>query len=108
MSIIFKTIAYDDRRLRLTEVRWRHIVFFHPEVTEVKERIEETIKNPDIVIEGATRDTKLCYKLYHSTPVASSKYLAVAIRILNEEGFIITSYFTERVKRGKILWRKTK
>jgi len=86
MPIIFETTAYDDKKLRLTEIQWMHIVFFHPEVTDEKKRIEETIKSPDVVIEGATRDTKLCYKLYHSTPVSSSKYLAVVIRVLNEEG----------------------
>ena len=35
------------------------------------------------------------------------KYLAVVTKVLNEEGFIITCYFTERVRRGKILWRRT-
>jgi hypothetical protein len=82
-----------------------HIIFFHPEVTEVKSRIKETLTNPDVVAEGATRDIRICYKLYRSTPVTSSKYLAVVIRVF-EEGFIITSYFTERVRKGKILWRK--
>jgi len=84
-----------------------HILFFHPEITGVMNRIRETLKSPDIAAEGATKDTKIYYKFYQSTPVASSKYLVVVIRVLNEEGFIITSYFTERVRRGKILWRKT-
>lgn len=107
MRTVFETIAYDGRRVRLTEVQWMHIIFFHLEVAKVKNRIEETLKSPDIVAEGATNDTRICYKLYQSTPVASLKYLAVVTRLLNEEGFIITSYFTERVRRGKILWRKT-
>lgn len=32
MSIMFKVTAYDGRKVRLSEVQWRHILFFHPEV----------------------------------------------------------------------------
>ncbi|MDI6904707.1 MAG: hypothetical protein QMD13_04360 [Candidatus Bathyarchaeia archaeon] len=59
MSIILEETAYDGRKVRLSEVQWRHILFFHPEV------------------EG-------------------------------EQGKIITSYFTERVRKGVVLWRRIK
>jgi hypothetical protein len=49
MSAIFETIAYDGKKVRLTEVQWMHIIFFHPEVTEVKNRIKETLTNPDVM-----------------------------------------------------------
>jgi len=107
MPIIFEVRAYDKRKIRLTEVQWLHMVFFHPEVETEQVKIRDVLKTPEVVVEGATKDTKICYKFYKSTPV-TSKYLAVVIKVLNKEGFIITGFFTERIRRGKALWKKTK
>ena len=107
IHVVFEVKAYDKRRIRLTEVQWLHMVFFHPEVESEHEKIREVLENPEVVVEGATKDTRICYRFFKSTPVAS-KYLAVVVKVLNEEGFIITGYFTERVRRGKVLWKKTK
>ena len=107
MSIMFKVTAYDGRKVRLSEVQWRHILFFHPEVDGEQGKIMEVVKKPGIVLEGATGDTRICYRFYPSTPVAS-KYLAVVVKVLDGEGFIITSYFTERVRKGLVLWRRIK
>ncbi len=82
------------------------MVFFHPEVERKQDKIKKVLAKPEIVVEGATEDTRICYRFYSSTLV-SSKYLAVVIKVLDGEWFIITSYFTERVRRGKVLWRKT-
>ena len=107
MSIIFKVTAYDGRTIRLSEAQWRHILFFHPEVKDGQKKITEVIQNPEVALEGATKDTRVFYRFYSSTPV-TSKYLAVVIKLLNREGFIITSYFTQRMRKGVILWRETK
>ena len=106
MPIVFKIVAYNGKMIRLTEVLWLHIVFFYPEIEGEQEKMKEVLENPEIVVKGATEDTKICYKFYPSTPVAS-KYLAVVVKVLDREGFIVTSYFTERVRRGEVLWRKT-
>ncbi len=105
MSIIFDVAAYDGKMVRLSEAQWRHILFFHPEVEGEQEKIMEVVKKPEVVLEGATRDMRVCYRFYPSTPVAS-KYLAVVVKVLDGEGFIITSYFTERVRKGVVLWRR--
>lgn len=105
MSIIFEATAYDGRMVRLSEAQWRHILFFHPEVEGEQGKLREVVEKPEIVLEGATRDTRICYRFYPFTPVAS-KYLAVVIKVLDKEGFIITSYFTERVRKGVVLWRR--
>jgi len=106
MSVLFEVKSYDGRRIRLTEVQWLHIVFFHPEVEGEQNRIKSVLKKPEVVVEGATSDTKVCYKMFRATPV-SRKYLAVVIKVLDREGFIMTSYFTERIRRGKVLWKKS-
>lgn len=105
--VVFEVRAYDRRRIRLTESQWLHMVFFHPEVEDALAKVREVLENPEVVVKGATKDTRICYRFYKSTPV-TSKYLAVVVKVLNKEGFIITGYFTEKVRRGKVLWRKTK
>jgi len=107
MSIIFEETAYDGGKVRLSGAQWRHIVFFHPEVEGEQGKIMEVVKKPEIVLEGATGNTRIFYKFYPSTPVAS-KHLAVVVKVLDGEGFIITSYFTERVRKGVVLWRRIK
>lgn len=39
------------------------------------------------------------------TPV-TNKYLAVVVKINEIENFIITAYFTDRIKKGELIWEK--
>jgi len=105
MSVLFEVKSYDGKRIRLTQVQWLHTVFFHPEVEGEQDKIKHVLKEPEVVVEGATVDTRICYRMFRATPV-SRKYLAVLVKVLDGEGFIMTSYFTERVRRGKVLWKK--
>ena len=57
MPIVFEIVAYDGKMIRLTEVQWLHIVFFHPEVDGEQERMKGVLENPEIVVKGATEDT---------------------------------------------------
>jgi hypothetical protein len=47
----------------------------------------------------------LYYKLYEGTPV-TKKYLLVAVKVENGEGFILASFFTDKVEAGECLWEK--
>lgn len=47
----------------------------------------------------------LYYKMYEQTPV-TKKYLLVAVKVENGEGFILTSFFTDKIKAGDTLWKK--
>ena len=38
--------------------------------------------------------------------VLGGKYITVVVKVNNIEGFILTSYVTDRVKRGDEVWRK--
>ena len=70
------------------------------------DKIRETVVNPDEARES-THDPSalLLYKLYEETPV-TEKYLLVVIKTLNREGFIVTSFFTDKVKKGVVAWKK--
>jgi len=44
-------------------------------------------------------------KLYEQTPV-TKKYLLIAVKVENGEGFTLTSFFTDKIKAGESLWEK--
>ena len=88
----------------LTEERLRHILK-RPEMKGQELRILETLESPVEVRRSIhDRNVWLFYRFFHRTPVGS-KYLAVVVKVLSRRGFIITSYFTDRIKKGEIVWK---
>jgi len=103
--VVFEILSKMGKVVSLDEERWRHILE-HPEMKNQLGRIKETAVNPDEV-RASVHDSSvlLFYKLYVETPV-TEKYLVVVIKSLNGEGFIVTAFFTDRVKKGGLVWRK--
>ena len=99
----FKDIHH--RKIRLTEERLKHIEVDHPEMFRQINRIRETLLNPEIIVRSTTDpDVELFYRHYDATPV-TEKYLCVVIKKLIDI-FIITAYFTDKIKKGEILWER--
>lgn len=102
--IWFKDIHH--RQIRLTVERQEHIEADHPEMSGQVNKIRETLLNPDRVIRSKTDpDVELFYRYYRATPV-TEKYLCVVVKVLADNLFIITAYFTDTIKRGEILWKR--
>ena len=103
--VVFKIVSKMGKIVSLDEERWRHVLE-HPEMKTQLDRIKETAVNPDEV-RASVHDSSvlLFYKFYEETPV-TEKYLIVVIKSLNREGFIVTAFFTDRVKKGGLVWRK--
>ncbi|MEK7399088.1 MAG: hypothetical protein AAB116_19300 [Candidatus Poribacteria bacterium] len=102
--IWFKDIG--DRQIRLTEERQRHIELDHPEMSEQIYKISETLQFPDIIIRSKTDpEVELFYRHYKSTPV-TEKYLCIAVKAGFDDFFILTAYFTDKIKRGILIWEK--
>ena len=95
-----------NRQTRLTEERLKHIETIHPEMAGQGGKIEETLLKPDIVIKSKT-DSKveLFYRNYTTTPV-TEKFLCVVVKVMENDLFIITAYFTDTKKGGEVLWKK--
>lgn len=51
------------------------------------------------------RKVELYYRFYIQTP-ATEKYLVVAVKVTDEDGFVIPSFFTDKVKRGERIWKR--
>jgi len=95
-----------NRWIRLTDERQEHIEVDHPEMSGQIDKIQETLLNPDIIVRSRTDpDVELFYRHYDITPV-TEKYLCVVVKVLSDDVFIITAYFTDKIKRGEILWKR--
>ncbi|MBM4087717.1 MAG: hypothetical protein FJ272_23250 [Planctomycetes bacterium] len=94
------------RLIRLTDERQEHFEAEHPEMEGQLERISETLADPDRIVRSRTdASVELFYKHYASTPV-TTKYLCVIVKVLPDDHFIITAYYTDAIKRGAILWER--
>lgn len=94
---------YADRVVRLTDERWSHILQ-HPEMEGQIERIQETLLEPELVIATrADESVRVYHRHYPQTPV-SSKYLQVAVKIVPDDAFVLTAFFSSRQKRGRTVW----
>ncbi len=96
-------ISKNNVPIRLTEERWFHIIESHDEMAGHYDDVLDTVENPDYIIKGY-RDALIALKR-----VSKKKFLAVVYKELShEDGFIITAYFTTKIKLEKevILWQR--
>jgi hypothetical protein len=91
--------------IRLTNERWAHIVD-HPEMAGQQERLAETLMSPDIVTATVKDETVHAYHhLYETTPV-TRKHMVVVVKMLAEDAFVVTAFYSSRVKKGEVIWQK--
>jgi len=103
---ILQVVAKFGKKIVLTKRQYDHVRRRHPEVTGEIEEIKTTLVSPQVVRRSMYYEKDwLFYRFFKGTPV-SEKYLMVAARILNNEGFVVTSYFTDKVKMGEEIWRE--
>ena len=92
--------------VRLTEERWQHIVRRHPEMDNQRQRVLETLAEPDVIQQGDFGEV-LAVRFYPETPL-TRKFLVVVYReVSHEDGFILTAYLTSRPSaRGVTIWKQ--
>ena len=88
--------------IRLTDERWRHIVENHEDVAGYYDAVLRTVEDADYIIKG-----------YGGAFIAlqridKRKFLAVVYKESIDDGFIITAYFTRKIKleNEEIIWEK--
>ncbi len=89
--------------IRLTEERWFHIIENHDDLAGHYDDVLYAVEDPDYIIEGY-RNALIALK-----KITRTKFLAVVYKEKsNNDGFIITAYFTARIdlKKEVILWQK--
>lgn len=96
---IFEVLDKTGRKIRLTEKQWSHITRKHSQVSSEKEKIIETVKNPDKIIDPKQPDPnkRFYYKYYKNRP-SPHKFVRVIVKYLNGKGFVITAQFVSNIR----------
>ena len=96
MEKVFETKDKKGRMIYLPKERWKHIIREHPLLTNKVEEIEKTIINPSFIKQSSyDENVKFCY----TYDKKKEQYLLVAVKYLNSEGFIITSFYVKNIKK---------
>lgn len=98
MNYVFELIDENNKKIRLTKERWRHILK-HPHMPESNQvdNIQSTLKDPTTIrYNEEDKKVKYFYKEFKYMPT-QEKYMLVSVKYLNGEGFIITSFFTNKI-----------
>ena len=91
-------------KIKLIPDRLNHILTIHPEIKGLEDKIDLTLKDPDIVKQSIYDcNVHIYYKYFKKKP--KEKHFAVVIKI-NDNNFIITTYITDRIKKGDLIWKK--
>ncbi len=87
--------------VRTTHSYWDKIVTIkHPNMAGQEDVIKQFLQKPTEIRRSQSDPNVFLY--YKSEP---PYYVCVVARHLNGEGFIITAYRTDRIKRGESVWK---
>ena len=104
MTFVFSDIF--DRNIRLTHERLRHLEETHPEMEGQLENIGIVLKSPEIIIASISdENVELFYRFYTET-IVGDKWLCIVVKNLENDFFVITAYFTNKIKKGNVLWKR--
>lgn len=99
----FEVTCVLGKQISVTPAYWRKIIRFkHPAMAGKEAEVQQTLTDADEVRESKSDAT---VRLYYRA--AGDNHLCVVVKHLNGDGFIITTYFTERIKEGTTLWTKS-
>ncbi len=92
--------------IRLTDERWGHIVYYHPEMRWQRVRVLDTISAPDLIQEGDF-GVLLASRYYGQESFAHGFVVAVYREVDESDGFVITAYLTRRLSAARrVLWNR--
>ncbi len=94
-----KVLEVKDRNgkiVYLTDERYKHILK-HPEMQNILGIIENTVKNPDKMLQYSLDPAIRFYHTHHKNRKSNAKYLRVVVKYLNGEGFVITAFFVASI-----------
>ena len=99
MELQFEVVCVLGKRIAVSESRWEKIVRYkHPAMRGRESEVQQTLADADEVRESKSDATVRLY--YRKSGLA---HLCVVVKHLNGDGFVITTYFTERIKEGTTL-----
>ena len=89
-------------RISTTLNYWNIIISIkHPTIKGMETEVKQVLCEPD-EIRVSKKDTAvlLFYKMF------DNRYLCVVVRFFKKKGFIVTVYWTKKIKEGQLRWKK--
>ena len=93
MAKVFIVKDKTGREIYLSKERWKHVQK-HPRMSGQIEKIKETLMIP-LIIQDFEYDSKV--KFYFKYYKENKEYLFISVKYLNGKGFVITSFFTDKI-----------
>jgi len=97
MEYVLEVIDESERKIHLTKKQWGHIRKKHPEVEDLED-LEQTLKMPLKITDYSVDESVRYYYKYFKHRPSSDNYLLVLVKYLNGDGYVITAYFTDKIK----------
>ncbi len=97
MGVEFEVTDKTGKRIHLSKERWKHILANHPYMFDQLDNIQITLKRP-LTIRFDEFDENLRYYFKYFKERKSENYLLVAVKYLNNKCFVITSFYTDKIK----------
>ena len=102
MEILFEVDTPNGVRVRTTDVYWEKIIKLkHPSMKAEEERVKLTLHSPD-EIRQSKKDKGILLYYRQFKPF----FICVVVKVANGEGFIVTTYKTEKIKEGERVWQR--
>lgn len=98
METVFEITDKTGRKIRLTKKQWKHITKAHMYMTNYLEKIKETLEYPIKITNSLDDEEVRYYYKYTKYLKSSARYLMVAVKYLNGEGYVITAYIEKKIK----------
>jgi len=94
---------YEGKRIRLTDERLAHILE-HPEMRGMEDWITQTLRNPETVLESLSDPQARLYYRFHVGTRVGDKHLCVAVKLEQNDAFVLTAYLMNKPAGGRQLW----
>ncbi len=92
-----------NRRIKLTEESWNHIVEMHPELKEILKELVGALEDPELIKRSLYNENVVLFYRYYGH-IYEGKHMCVIVRL--DEESIVTAYITDRIKKGEVVWEK--
>ena len=98
MDNIFEIEDKTGRMIRLSDMGFRHIAAYHPNIVNNLELVKDALVSPLIIIDNKEEEGR---KLYYKMIKKDAKYLMVVVKYLNNHGYVITSFYVRSIKNER-------
>ncbi len=103
-DVHFEVTSKLGKLIRATQSRWNLIVRTkHPEIDGKEAEIKLTLAEPNEVRRSRSDNSVYLYYMKRGR-----LWLAVVVKHRNGDGFVITAYFTDRIKEGERVYQRQK